>query len=65
MNKLRGTGSTFSTSGKHWQPFRSNRKVASRNARLHRTLKAGTIKPMTKQQLREAGEQAVHEQGQQ
>jgi hypothetical protein len=53
MQKLRGSGSTFSTSGKHWFPFRGNRKIAARNAKLHRLIKAGKLQPMTKQQMRE------------
>ena len=53
MQKLRGTGSTFSTSGKPWYPFRgSNTKIAARNARLHRLLRNGTIKPLTKDEAR-------------
>jgi hypothetical protein len=53
MQKLRGSGSTFSTSGKRWYPFRGNRKIAARNAKLHRLIKAGKLQPMTKQQMRE------------
>jgi hypothetical protein len=53
MQKLRGSGSTFSTSGKRWFPFRGNRRVGARNARLHRLIQAGKLKLMTKQQMRE------------
>lgn len=60
MQKLRGSGSTFSTSGKPWRPFRFNPKIAQRNARLHRLIRNGIIKPMTKAEQRAANEQAVH-----
>jgi hypothetical protein len=51
MDKLRGSGNTFSISGKHWRPFRFNPKIAKRNARLHRLIKAEIIKPQSKQEL--------------
>jgi hypothetical protein len=54
MQKLRGTGTTFSTSGKRWQPFMLNPKVAKRNAKLHRLLKSGKLKPMSKEEMRQA-----------
>jgi hypothetical protein len=56
MDKLRGTGSTFSTSGKRWMPFKFNPKVAKRNARLHRLLKAEIIKPMSKAEMQQIAE---------
>ena len=59
MNKLRGTGSTFSTSGKYWRPFRFNPKIAKRNAKLHKLIRAGKLQPMTKAQMRAAAEQAT------
>lgn len=52
MDRLRGTGTTFSTSGKRWQPFRGNRKIAARNARLHRLKRAGLTPPGDKASLR-------------
>jgi hypothetical protein len=51
MDKLRGKGSAFSTSGKPWWPFRYNPKIAKRNARLGALIKAGIIKPMTKAEM--------------
>jgi hypothetical protein len=53
MQKLRGSGSTFSTSGQRWYPFRGNQKAAARNAKLRRLMQAGKLQPMTKQQMRE------------
>jgi len=55
MDKQRGSGSTFSTSGKRWWPFaygKRNRKVAARNAKLRRMMKAGTLQSMTKDEMR-------------
>lgn len=43
MQKLRGSGTTFSTSGKHWKPFRHNPKITRRNARLHRLKRKGLL----------------------
>jgi hypothetical protein len=61
MQRLRGSGNTFSTSGKHWRPFHFNPRLAAKKARLHR-LKANGLTPATdKASLREAGEQAVAE----
>jgi hypothetical protein len=57
MQKLRGTGPTFSTSGKDWQPFRFNPKLAYRNARLHRLQQHGLTPFTDKQSMREA---AIH-----
>ena len=51
MDKLRGSGNTFSTSGKAWLPFKHSPKVARRNARLHRLIKAEIIKQQSKQEL--------------
>lgn len=48
MDKLRGSGSTFSTSGKRWFPFRGNPKVAARNARLHELKRKGLTPPADK-----------------
>lgn len=59
MDKLRGNGTTFSTSGKRWFPFRGNLKAARRNGRLHRLIKAGVIEPMSKDDMRKACDQAV------
>jgi hypothetical protein len=59
MQKLRGSGSTFSTSDKRWYPFRGNRKVGAHNAKLRRLMQTGKIEPMTKQQMRELIEQST------
>ena len=59
MQKLRGTGTTFSTSGKDWQPFRFNPKLAHRNARLHRLQKRGLTPSTDKQSQRVAAELAT------
>lgn len=55
--KLRGTGTTFSTSGKHWRPFMLNPKVAKRNAKLYRLKRQG-ITP-TKAELAAMSEAAA------
>jgi len=62
MDNLRGTGSTFSTSGKPWFPYRGNPKAAKRNGRLHRLIRAGIVKPMSKDEMRAACDQAVQQQ---
>ena len=59
MQKLRGTGTTFSTSGKDWKPFRFNPKLAQRNARLHRLQKQGLTPSTDKQSQRAAAELAT------
>ena len=61
MQKLRGTGSTFSTSGKRWLPFRTIPKVARQQARLRRLHAKGLTPAGDKQSLRQAAEQAVAE----
>lgn len=63
MDKLKGSGNTFSTSGKRWFPFQGNPVLAKRAARLHRMIRAGTIKPMSKAELRVLAEQAVQVHG--
>jgi hypothetical protein len=61
MQRLRGSGNTFSTSGQAFRPFHYNPKHAAKKARLHR-LKAKGLTPATdKASLREAAEQAVGE----
>lgn len=59
MQKLRGSGTTFSTSGKNWLPFKYNPKIAKRNAKLHKLINAGIIKPMTKDEQRQANAVAI------
>ncbi len=62
MNRLRGTGTTFSTSGKRWHPFESNPKVARRNARLHRLKAKGLLPAGDKASLRAMADEAVRTQ---
>lgn len=63
MKVLRGSGSTFSTSGKRWHGFPiaspTARKVAGKNARLRRLLAKGVIAPLSKAQQRELAAQAT------
>jgi hypothetical protein len=59
MDKLRGTGKTFSTSGKRWLPFHYDPARAAKMARLHR-LKAKGLTPATdKASLRQAADEAA------
>jgi hypothetical protein len=59
MDRLRGTGKTFSTSNKRWLPFGYDPKHAKKMARLHR-LKAKGLTPATdKASLREAADEAI------
>ena len=60
MDRLRGSGNTFSTSGEQWFPFRGNPKVAGRNGRLHRLIKSGKFKPtLTKAEQRQEADAAM------
>lgn len=59
MQKLRGTGTTFSTSGKSWSPFRGNPKISRRNARLRRLQRKGLLPKLTKAEARALCDQAV------
>lgn len=59
MNRLRGPGTTFSTSGKRWRPFESNPKVAARNARLHRLRARGLLPSLDKAALRALADQVT------
>jgi hypothetical protein len=43
MQKLRRTGSTFSTSGKGWHPIRLNRHIIRQKGRLHRLMREGLL----------------------
>jgi hypothetical protein len=54
MDKLKGSGNTFSTSGKGWIPFRLNPKVAKRNAKLYRLKAKGMLPSTDKASLRHA-----------
>jgi hypothetical protein len=59
MDKQRGSGSTFSTPGKEWHPFKSEAAKARKMARLHRLKRAGLAPAGDKQSLRAAAEQAA------
>jgi hypothetical protein len=61
MDKLRGSGNTFSTSGKQWLPFHYDPIRASKAARLHRIIRKGLAPPTDKASLRKAADQAVAE----
>lgn len=52
MDKLKGSGSTFSTSGKAWQPFRLNRRIAAKHAKGWRLRRKGFGLPSDKASLR-------------
>jgi hypothetical protein len=57
VDKLtRLSGSTFSTSGKRWLPFRSNPRLARRAARLRRLKKDGLTGGESKAEMRALAE---------
>ena len=59
MDKLKGSGSTFSTSGKRWLPFHFDPALARKKARLHRLHRKGLTPAGDKQSLREAADLAA------
>jgi hypothetical protein len=59
MKTLRGTGKTFSTSGKRWLPFHHDPRHAKKMARLRRLQRKGLTPATDKASLREAAVQAV------
>jgi hypothetical protein len=59
MQRLRGTGKTFSTSGEKWLPYHYNPVRASKAARLHRLHRKGLTIPTDKASLRAAADQAA------
>lgn len=61
MQKLRGSGTTFSTSGRPWLPFQFNPHAARRFQRLHRLMQTGKLQPATKAEMRAACDAAVKE----
>jgi hypothetical protein len=61
MDKLRGSGNTFSTSGKAWHPFKPEADKARKMARLHRMKRAALLPSGDKQSLRAMAKQAVAE----
>ena len=60
MQKLRGTGLTFSTSDKAWHPFKYSAKRGRETARLHRLMRKGLLpeKPDKEAARRECEEAA-------
>lgn len=61
MQKLRGSGSTFSTSGKAWRPFIHNPRIAAQNAKRARIVANGHGGTASKSELRALADQAVRE----
>lgn len=59
MQKLRGTGTTFSTSGKAWVPWHGNHRIAMQNAKRHRLVKAGLTGGQSKDELRALADAAA------
>jgi hypothetical protein len=59
MQKLRGTGLTFSTSGKQWLPFHYNPGLAAKKARLHKLKRKGLTPATDKTSLRAAATAAM------
>jgi hypothetical protein len=57
MDKLKGTGSTFSTSGKPWAPFKLNRQIAAKHAKGWRLKRKGFGLPPDKASLRAIADQ--------
>ena len=52
MQRLRGSGNTFSTSGKPWLPFRYNPKIGRQRAKAMRIKRKGLALPEDKASLR-------------
>jgi len=59
MDKLRGSGNTFSTSGKRWLPFHYDPTLGAKKARLHRLKRKGLTPDGDKQSLRAAADLAA------
>jgi hypothetical protein len=59
MQKLRGPGTTLSTSGQEWIPFRFNPRLAAKQGRLHRLQRNGLTPATDKLSLRDAAEHAA------
>lgn len=58
MDLLKGSGSTFSTSGKRWNPFRGNRRIGAQNAKRHRIVAAG-LAGLSKDDMRDLATKAA------
>lgn len=61
MQRLRGTGKTFSTSGEQWLPFHYNPARASKMARLHRLMRKGLTPATDHASLRQTANEAIAE----
>ena len=59
MQKLRGTGTTFSTSGRQWLPFHYDPAKGRKAAKLNRLKRKGLTLPADKNELRAAGLAAI------
>ena len=59
MDILKGSGSTFSTSGRKWKPFRYNPERAAAAARLHRLVRSGKAGALDKTSLRQQALTAI------
>jgi hypothetical protein len=58
MDKLRGSGNTFSTSGRAWMPFQYSPSLAKQKQRLHRLKRKGLTPPADKAAARQLIEAA-------
>jgi hypothetical protein len=58
MDKLRGSGNTFSTSGEAWLPFRYSPANGRKKARLNRLKRKGLTPPADKASARKLIEEA-------
>ena len=63
MDILKGSGCTFSTSGRQWVPFTGNPMLARQQAKRHRLVRKGIAGcgTMSKAQLRAAATVAYQE----
>ena len=59
MERLRGTGKTFSKSGEKWLPFHYNPTRAAKMARLHRLKRKGLTPSTDKASMRRACDEAI------
>lgn len=59
MDKLKGRGTTFSTSGERWLPFHYDPIRAAKFARLHRLKRKGLTPATDKASLRAAADEAA------
>jgi hypothetical protein len=59
MEKLKGTGNTFSTSGKRWLPFKYDPVLCGKMHRLHQLKRKGLTPTTDKASLRQAATEAA------